>query len=151
MYDEKYLGKSFDAEKFLKDHPGMVGPEELYALSQKTKGIFHKLFGNLHSKIDFELKRARVINKLFFGSLASYPGTGNSPLFKREVIDKVKFRKLADRVWPSFMGRGADRDWNFQVAETFKNSHVFFVPIYLWRQNKQNERYTEDLTPYTTN
>ncbi len=151
MYDERYLGKSFDGERFLKDTPGMVGPDELYALSQKTKGIFHKAFGNLHTKIDFELKRARVINKFFFGSLASYPGTGNSPLFKREVIDKVKFRKLADRIWPSFMGRGADRDWNFQVAETYKNSYVFFVPMYLWRQNKQNEKYNGNLNSYITN
>jgi hypothetical protein len=73
--------------------------------------------------------------------LESYPGTGNSPLFKRAVIEKVKFRQLKDRIWSSFTGRGADRDFNFQVAETFKNSITVYLPLYLWRVNKQNPRY----------
>ncbi len=55
-------------------------------------------------------------------------------MFKREVMEKVQFRKLKDRVWPSFMGRGADRDFNFQVAETFKNSYYFPIALYLWRK-----------------
>ena len=109
------------------------GPDEIYKLSQKTKGFVVKVSPSFNSYIPFHHKRLFIINKFFFGSLASYPGAGNSPLFKREVINKVKFRKLADRVWPSFMGRGADRDFNFQVAETFKNSYFFDLPLYLWR------------------
>ena len=107
---------------------------DIYKLSQKTKGLIAKMFPDLNVHIPFRFKRLRVINKFFFGSLAPYPGAGNSPLFKREVVDKVKFRKLSDRIWPSFMGRGADRDFNFQVAETFKNSYFFPIPLYLWRK-----------------
>jgi hypothetical protein len=145
-FDEKLLEKKFDADRFMKDHPCMLNPKELSKLAKRTKGIAF-IFGTLPSKIDFEIKRMRVVNKLFFRSLESYPGTGNSPLFKREVIDKVKFRKLSERIWPSFAGRGADRDFNFQVAETFKNSYVFKVPLYLWRSEKQNPDY-EDCIKY---
>ncbi len=149
-YDENKFGKSFDVEKFTKDDSEILGPRETANLAKKTKGVAF-LFYSLSSKIDFELKRMRIINKLFFGSLEQYPGTGNSPLFRREVIEKVKFRKLSERVWPSFMGRGADRDFNFQVAETFKNSYVFFIPMYLWRQSKDNERYAANLDKYIMN
>ena len=142
QFDEKYAGKKFDIDTFNKKYKiEIVGPEELYALSQKTKGFIAKLSPALNARIPFHLKHPRIINKLFFGSLASYPGAGNSPLFKREVTEKVKFRALKNRIWPSFMGRGADRDFNFQVAEIFKNSHVFFIPLYLWRVENENERY----------
>ena len=142
QFDEKYVGKKLSIDTFSKKYKiEMVGPEELYALSQKTKGFAAKIFPALNVRVPFHVKRMRFVNKLFFGSLAPYPGAGNSPLFKRKVIDGVKFRPLSERIWPSFTGRGADRDFNFQIAETFKNSFVFFIPLYMWRQKTQNERY----------
>lgn len=143
-FDEKYLGKEFDVSVYL-DNPRMLNPDELYAMSQRSKGFIAKISPALNRAIPFHLKRKRIINKLFFGSLENYPGQGNCPLFTREVIEKVQFRKLKDRVWPSFMGRGADKDFNFQVAETFKNSYVFFIPLYMWRVKDQNPRYPEGL------
>lgn len=135
-------GKKFDAENFmLLNHNLIVRPNELQKMAKNSKGILLKICPKLSKMIDFEIRRMRIVNKLFFGSLDSYPGTGNSPLFRKEVTERVKFRKLSDRVWPSFMGRGADRDFNFQVAETFKNSYVFFIPMYMWRVSRQNERY----------
>lgn len=143
-FDEELVGKKLDVEKIFKDHADIiVSPKEIAALAKKTKGAIIPFLGPLNKYIPFEWKRLRVINNLFFRSLAPYPGTGNSPLFKREVIKKVKFRSLSERVWPSFMGRGADRDFNFQVAETFKNSYVFFIPLYMWRQSGQNARYAD--------
>ncbi|MDO8573089.1 MAG: glycosyltransferase family 2 protein [bacterium] len=131
-FDKKRIGTTLNMKNYPSVEDNMVGPDELYALSQTTKGLIAKLSPILNARISFHFKRLRVINKLFFGSLAPYPSAGNSPLFKREVIEKVKFRKLSDRIWPSFMGRGADRDFNFQVAETFKNSYVFPIPLYMW-------------------
>lgn len=150
QFDEKHIGKSFDLTSYTHDLDTIpsVGPEELYILSQKSKGLVAKISRKINASIPFHFKRIRVMHRLFFGSLASYPGTGNSPLFTRAVIEKVKFRKLSDRIWPTFMGRGADRDFNFQVAETFKNSYVFFLPLYMWRQNRQNERYSDGLEKY---
>lgn len=140
--DQSLLDKKLDINKLLKD--GLliiISPKEIEALSKKTRGLLIPFLGPLNKLIPFEWKCLRFINKLFFGSLAPYPGTGNSPLFRREVINRVNFRPLKERVWPSFTGRGADRDFNFQVAETFKNSYTFFIPLYLWRQESQNSRY----------
>lgn len=139
-FDPSLIGRRLDANRILKEHPDVVVyPADIVALARKTKGVLIPFLGPINKLIPFEWKRLRVINKLFFRALDPYPGTGNSPLFRREVIEKVKFRKLSDRIWPSFMGRGADRDFNFQVAETFKNSYTFFIPLYLWRQESQNE------------
>jgi len=137
--ENHYIGKHFNFQKYLLEYENsMIKPEAIYKLSQKSKGLFPKIFPKLNSKIPFYIKRKRIINKLFFGTLDAYPGTGNSPLFKKEVVRKVIFRHLNDRIWPSFMGRGADRDFNFQVAETFKNSYVILIPAYMWRVDRQN-------------
>lgn len=142
QFDEKLLDKRFDFDAFARDGhlAHMTGPDQLYALAQSTKGIAYKLFGSLCAYVPFSIKTLPVINKLFWGSLAAYPATGNSPLFKRSVIETVQFRHRDKRVWPSFTGRGADRDFNFEVAETFKNSHCFAIPAYLWRASGENER-----------
>ncbi|MDE2071481.1 MAG: glycosyltransferase family 2 protein [Patescibacteria group bacterium] len=111
-----------------------MGPQEIYALSQRSKGVVAKLSPWLNTNVPFRIKRLRVVNKLFFGTLDIYPGAGNSPLLKREVLGRVQFRPLSARVWPSFMGRGADRDFNFAIAEAFKDSYFFDIPLYLWRK-----------------
>lgn len=131
-FDETRLGTALEMRDYIQAEDNLISPEKIYEISQSTKGLIAKLSPTLNARIPFYFKRMRVINKLFFGSLAPYPGAGNSPLFRREIIEKIQFRKLADRVWPSFMGRGADRDFNFQVAETFQNSYVFPAPLYMW-------------------
>ena len=142
MWNPAYLDKKLDVDQIFKKYGDvMMTPKEISELSKKTKGFIIPLLGPLNHMIPPEWKRLPVINKIFFGSLAPYPGAGNSPFFKREVIEQVIFRPLAKRIWPSFMGRGADRDFNFQVAETFCNSYTFFLPLYLWRQKSQNDRY----------
>lgn len=138
QYDEKLLNKKLDMSNFANTAPSF-GPNELYAMSQRSKGFLAKFSRPLNTAIPFYWKRKKIINKLFFGSLENYPGASNSPLFKKEVIEKIQFRKLKDRVWPSFMGRGADKDFNFAVAETFRNSHVFRIPLYMWRVRNKNQ------------
>lgn len=148
QFDEKYIGKKLNVEPFLKNME-MLSAHDLYLMSQRSKGLIARILPALNKMIPFHVKRKRVVHKLFFGSYENYPGAGNSPLFKREVIEKVKFRNLKDRTWPSFMGRGADKDFNFQVAETFKNSHVFLIPLYIWRIKDQNQRYLNGIDKFT--
>jgi len=112
----------------------LLNPNQIYEISQYNKGMIAEISPTINSLIPFKYKRLRMVNKLFFGALDPYPGAGNSPLFKKEVFKKVQFRNLKNRIWPSFMGRGADRDFNFQVAETFRNSYFFPIPLYLWRK-----------------
>jgi len=145
QFKPNFVGNKFDVEKYLvKQKLEVVDPAQIKTITRRAKGVAYSLFGNLCSKVDFEIKRSRIINKLFFGTLEGYPGTGNSPLFKREVIKKVRFRNVDDRVWPSFTGRGADRDFNFQVAETFGKSYTVFIPLYMWRVDRQNGRYGDN-------
>lgn len=139
-FDEKYLNKKLLSEKFL-NNLKILSPKELYLMSQRSKGLIAKISTSLNKIIPFHLKRLRIIHRLFFGSYENYPGAGNSPLFKREVIEKIKFRNLKERTWPSFMGRGADKDFNFQIAETFNNSYVCFIPLYMWRVPTKNPGY----------
>ncbi len=135
----EYLGKKLDVEKIFQEKNNIIiSIDEILKIAKKAKGVIVPLIGKLNEYIPFEWKRLRVINKLFFGSLDPYPGSGNCPLVKREVFDKVKFNPLHKRIFPSFMGRGADRDFNFRVAETFKDSVCFNLPIYLWRSGREN-------------
>ena len=133
-FNEQLVGTILDLGSQKPPVP-LFTPTQLSALSQKTKGLVAKLSLALNAAVHFYFKRIRLINKLFFGSLESFPGAGNNPLFTREVLERVQFRPLKNRVWPSFMGRGADRDFNFQVVETFKNSYFFDIPLYLWDTN----------------
>lgn len=139
---EEYAGKKLDVEKIFQEQKNIVIPtDEILRIAKRAKGPVIPLLGKINNLIPFEWKRLRIINKLFFGSLAPYPGSGNCPLVKREVFDRVKFNPLNKRVFPSFMGRGADRDFNFRVAETFKNSVCFKLPIYLWRSGRENPEF----------
>ncbi|MCK5060231.1 MAG: glycosyltransferase family 2 protein [Candidatus Pacebacteria bacterium] len=138
--DETIIDTKLDCDKIFAEHPNIIiSPKEIMTFVKKTKGIAMSLFGRF---IPFEIKRMKFINKLFFASLDPYPCASNSPLFKREVIEKVKFRPRDKRIWPTFVGRGADRDFNFQVAETFKTSYAFKLPLYLWNRG-ENKEYRE--------
>ena len=128
---EKVLNKKLDYEKILAEHPDtIVRPEEIALLVKKTKGVAMSALGPLHRFIPFGIKQIKFINKLFFASLDAYPCASNSPLFRREIIEKVQFRPRNKRIWPTFVGRGADRDFNFQVAETFKKRYASKLPLY---------------------
>jgi glycosyltransferase involved in cell wall biosynthesis len=144
QYKDEHAGKKFDVENYRKTYAEtMIGPQELYDLSQKTKGFCAKISPAINRAIPFHFKRKKILNKLFWGGLHPYPGLGGIPLVTRDVADKIRFRKLSERVWPSFMGRGTDRDFNFQVAETFKNSYVFRIPLYMWRVQTENQYYAD--------
>ena len=135
----EWIGKRFDVEQyFTNNQENIITAEEIYKMAKKSKGFIIPILGKLNSKIPFEFKTKRIINKLFWRNLQPYPAAANSPLFKKEIIEKVKFRKLQDRIWSSFTGRGADRDFNFQIAETFKNSVVVKIPLYMWRQDAKD-------------
>jgi len=141
QFKEELVGKKLNAEKFLHDETRLVSADEITALAKKTKGfLMHSWFPHAH--IPFVFKWFPPTRKLFFNTLDAYPCAGNTPLFKSEVIEKVQFRDVNRRVWPSTRGRGADRDFCFQVAETFGRSIAFKIPLYLWRVRDQNSTYT---------
>jgi len=133
----KYINKKIDFDKFfnVNDISNMlVGSYKINQISKEGIGFFSKILPELiFCKIPFFLKRRDPIRSLFFRHLKPYIGAANNPFFKRELIDKVQFRQLDYRIWPSAKGRGADRDFNFNLAHTFNDSLFVDIPLYCWR------------------
>lgn len=141
-FKEEYLGKKLDIEKLFNDKEDIIVPTDyILRLVKQTKGTLMSVLGRAQQMIPFRLKRVTFVEKLFFKSWQPYPCAGNSPLIKREVMEKVKFRPLHKRIWSSARGRGADRDFNFAVAQEFRNSISVKLPLYLWRVKSQNPEY----------
>lgn len=132
-FETAHIGAKIDSERYFQDHKDIViTPKKIIEQGLKTKGILMNF--RLHKYIPFTVKKwFPGFRKLFFRAPDSFPGAGNSPFFKREVFDKVQYRSLPERVWPALSGRGADRDFLFQVAETFEKSYSIKIPLYLWR------------------
>lgn len=139
QYKDERVGTQLNLAPILEEQTNIVIPtEDIIATAKKARGVCMALLPTLHRYIPFKVKRARIVNKLFFGSMDPYPGSGNCPLISRRIADKVYWRARDERVWPSFAGRGADRDFNFQIAMTFKSSMSFNLPLYLWRVDREN-------------
>lgn len=141
QFNEELIGRRLDVVAVAKDHADIVIPSSrIIEIAQKAKGFIPMILGPMHRFIPFEIKRMRIINRFFFGTLDSYPGSAHS-LIKREVMNEIEWLPLEQRIWPSFTGRGADRDFNFRVATTFRNSICLNLPLYLWRVDRQNSDY----------
>lgn len=141
VFDESRLEASLDVELFLQEfsqNPSMISADQISVLGRKTKGLMISLLGKTIEYVPFEWRRKRIIHRLFFGALDAYPGSGNCPLLKTEMAKAIRFHPQNQRFWPSFMGRGADRDFNFRVAEKFGKSVSFNIPLYLWRAPSEN-------------
>lgn len=132
-FDESLIDTTLDIEPYLAQPHALIDRTELMELAKKTKG--HGCSLPIHTLVPFPIKRRL---KFFFPNWKPYPFAGNSPFVRRDIFDRVRFRPSHQRVWPSDRGRGADRDFNFQVALTFQNSLCVNMPLYLWRVEKQN-------------
>lgn len=132
-FKDELLHKRFDAERFVRDGKvEVIEPVQIAARARSAKGFL--MIEPFHRFIPFVFKRRTpFFNRFFLGTQESYVGADNSMFFKREVAEKVRFRKRGDRVWPARSGRGVGRDFVFNVAATFKNSWSFNYPLYLWR------------------
>ncbi len=132
-FNEKYLGKKLDIEKIIKQEKDLVVyPETLSNIAKRSRGMMMQNWFP-HNKLPFFFKKRAPTCWLFMPHFTQYPGYDGSPLFKRETVDKVRFRARDERIWPAISGRGVGRDHVFQLAETFKNSYSFRLPLYLWR------------------
>ena len=141
-YVPEHLGKHLDVDAILagcaKEHL-VTNSVEILDLANRCKGIIPSYFGWLHNRVPHNVRTFRAIDRLFFRDMRiPYPGAANSPMIKAEITREILFRPLTRRVWPSRRGRGADRDFNFNVAELVGNSVSVNLPLYLWRQNGEN-------------
>ena len=138
-YAPQHLGKRLDVERIRTEHSDELlvkEPAEILMLVRRSKGFIPRHFRWLHQSVPHRIRIRRIVRDLFFGDMhAHYPGAGNCPLVRAVVARKIGFRPLSHRVWPSRRGRGADRDFNFAVAENVGDSIAVRLPLYLWRHD----------------
>lgn len=140
-FREDFLGKRLDVEMIFKHEKNLITlPQEITALAKKTKGILMRPWFP-HTITPFVFKKRAPTRYLFMASLETYPGVDGAPLFRRYTINTVRFRERDHRIWPAKSGRGAGRDHLLQLAETFKNSYSFRLPLYLWRTKDAHNPY----------
>jgi glycosyltransferase involved in cell wall biosynthesis len=141
---EERLDKILDVENILRDKGEenvVIKPEAITALAKKNRGIL--MMEPLHGLIPFPIKWFPYTRKLFYRRMDSYPGADNSMLFHKDIRDAgFYFRPRNQRTWGTPSGRGSGRDFAFRIAEKFKNSWSFKLPMYLWDVKSENPDYT---------
>jgi glycosyltransferase involved in cell wall biosynthesis len=135
--EENFFGKKINIQKFqgtFNYESNFISSEVIYKKTNEGIGFFNKILSEkIWKRVPFEIKSKRYINKLFFGHEDAFFGAGNCAFFRKTLIDKVRFRDLDSRVWPSTKGRGADRDFNYNLAYTYNDSLYVDIPLYCWR------------------
>ena len=134
--EEEWLGTCLDLSSFL-SIGGTLEPSQdsraLKQLAEESEGFLSKtLLGSLYRSIPFDVKIWKPIRKLFFWRFDSFPGAANSQFLKTSVSQDISFRPPNARQWPSARGRGADRDFAFQVALRIGSSAYVDIPLYAW-------------------
>ena len=147
--EENFFGKKINIHKFqdtFNFESNFISSDVIYKKTNEGIGFFNKILSEkIWKRVPFEIKNKRYINKLFFGHQDAFFGAGNCPFFRKTLIDKVRFRDLDSRVWPSTKGRGADRDFNYNLAYTYNDSLYLDIPLYCWRTpTKFSDKYSLD-------
>ncbi|OIO20050.1 MAG: hypothetical protein CO029_00690 [Candidatus Magasanikbacteria bacterium CG_4_9_14_0_2_um_filter_41_10] len=122
----------------------VIDTDTILKTVQKNKKGFFKYPFSRNEDNNYLSSVAHRFDRKYLRSWDSYPLAASMPLFRRSVLGEVRFRQLYERVWPSGRGRGADRDFNFWLAETCKTSIGLEVPLVLWRHNGlDNKKYVD--------
>lgn len=139
----KNLNKKLDVETVFAEKGEeaiVIRPEAIALLAQTCRGpLMREPF---HKHIPFPLKWFPYTRTLFYKNMDSYPGADNCMLFHRSVRDDgVFFRRRSERTWGVPSGRGSGRDFAFRVADRYRNSWSFRLPLYLWDVKSPNLEY----------
>jgi len=139
------INKKLDVDRIIQEKGEgsvVIGPEEIVSLAHSVRGIL--MIEPFHRFIPFPIKWFPYTRKLFYRSMESYPGADNSMFFHKNVRDEgIYFRHRNERTWGVPSGRGSGRDFVFHVANHFKNSWSFRLPLYLWDVKTQNPDYVD--------
>ena len=137
------LDKKLDVERIFKEKgedATVIHPETILTRAYRNRGLLMR--EPFHKWIPFPIKWFPYTRKLFYPRVDIYPGADNCMLFDRKVLDDgVYFRTRNERTWGTPNGRGSGRDFVFRVAEKYKNSWSFKLPLYLWNANTENPDY----------
>lgn len=122
--------KKFDYDKFVKKN-GLqsISTNNLVDFANSQIGIINKLFPKFSSKLKFKFKNTYFIKKLFYKNFLPLPGNAGGAIINKRIYKKIKYNYVDQRVYPSFNGRGTDRDYNLRIITKFKNSLKIALPI----------------------
>tara|TARA_B110001450_G_C17652452_1_gene493870 strand:- start:714 stop:1562 length:849 start_codon:yes stop_codon:yes gene_type:complete len=133
--------KKFDFDKYKKENKiNFYNSEYLYTIASKQMGIIEKILPGISKKFSFNFRNNRILRKIFFGGFDPLPGTAGSSLIKSSHFKKIKWRNLNERIWPSFNGRGMDRDLNYRIIREFKNSFYIDLPLLTVNFDSNNDQ-----------
>lgn len=141
--NEKTLGKQLDVKKIINEkgeEAVVIRPEETARLAKEYRGPL--MIEPIHQFIPFPIKWFPPTRKLFYKNVSPYPGADNCMFFHRQVRDDgILMRHRNKRTWGVPSGRGSGRDMVFRIADHYKNSWSFHLPLYLWDVRTQNPEY----------
>ena len=128
--NSKIRKKKFDFEKFKKNEGlKLISKERLLKFTHSQIGMMNKYFPQFSSNLNFNIKNNFFLRKFFFKSFKPLPGNAGGSLINKRVYKNINYNYLNQRIFPSFNGRGADRDYNFRIINKFKNSVQISLPI----------------------
>ena len=132
--------KSFNLEKYKKENKiNIYDSDYLTKIANKQMGIIEKILPGFSRKLSFNFKNNRFLRPFFFGGFDPLPGCAGLTLIKSTHFKKIRWRYLNERIWPSFNGRGMDRDLNFRIIKTFKNSYYIDIPLLTINFDSKND------------
>lgn len=123
--------KKFDIHKFQKEIKSKnLNQDELIKFTNNQTGILNRMFPNFCSELPFNFKNNFMLRKLFYNKFEPLPGCAGSALFHKNIYKNDLFRNIDKRLYPSFNGRGNDRDLNLRVIKKYSNSIKISLPIF---------------------
>ena len=133
--------ETFDSRKIFKnnnfsiesnlDNIEILSTEKLLKLLKKQKDLFSNFPPIIRKNIPLYLRQSFKLRWIIYPSpMDPFPGCGPSVFFHKAI--NTRYRSLKERKWSSAKGRGADRDFNFNVLETYKSSVMINIPLYYW-------------------
>ena len=109
----------------------ILSTEDLIKVLNRQKDLFARLPSLIRRKIPLKIRQSYKLRRIMYPlPMEPFPGCGPSVFFHKSIKTRYKF--LQDRRWASAKGRGADRDFNFNVLEKYRSSVMMEIPLYYW-------------------
>ena len=133
--------KTFDKNKTFYDYNSLIesnldnveilSTKHLLKVLKKQKDLLSNIPTYIRKNIPIYLRQSFKLRRIIYPApMDPFPGCGPSVFFNKTI--STKYRSLKERKWSSAKGRGADRDFNFNVLETYKSSVIINSPLYYW-------------------
>ena len=113
------------------DDINIISTNELLKLLKNQNDLMSFLPSVIRKNFPLYFRQSYKLRKIIYPEpMNNFPACGESVFMHKSI--KTRFRSLKERRWSSAKGRGGDRDFNFQILETYKSSIVVDLPLVYW-------------------